>query len=278
MIFKEWIRFIYGMAMGTSVAYIKPTNRFMWPTAIKKIDDRFELFLGGSSVCGILHDHNQVALINTNSGQAAMQLHRYVEKDLRASSLVIFNTTTSKDFSDGNHLFADVSQFYIPNMSDELLQKEWPNYPNTVIKIIEENTFEISGETMVIVPILESASHCDLAIYLKSRKTLFLGGLFYNHIHPFLRPQDGMNVSKWIRNLEALIARFQPETIIPAEGDVATTAQLKDFISYLKALSDPKIEFSECRRTYDWLEIPGQTSLEENFDLLRENIRSFTKF
>ena len=87
-----------------------------------------------------------------------------------------------------------------------------------------------------------------------------------------------MNVANWIRNLEVLQARFQPIHIIPAEGDIADHQALLDFISYLKSLSDPKVEFSVCRETYDWIEIPGQTSLEENFDLLRENIRSFTKF
>ncbi len=278
MIFKEWIRFVYGMAMGTSVPYIKPTNRFMWPTALKTIDDHMSLFLGGSVVCGILHDKNQVVLINTNSGPAASQLHQYIEKKFKATTPTLFNTTASKDFFDGNKLYPSANQIYLPNVSDQALHHEWQNSPATVTKMVNERTFEIAGETLVVVPILESASHCDLAIYLKSRKILFLGGLFYNRIHPFLRPLDGMNVANWIRNLDALMGRFQPETIIPAEGDLAGPAELKEFVDYLKALSNPKIEFSDCRKTYDWLEIPGQTSLEENFDLLRENIKSFTKF
>jgi hypothetical protein len=46
------------------------------------------------------------------------------------------------------------------------------------------------------------------------------------------------------------------------------------FISYLRDLSDPAVEFSRCRELYDWLEIPSHTSLEENFDLLREQKRT----
>ena len=71
---KEWIRFLYGMALGTSVPYIKPQNRFLWPTAIHKFDANLSLYLGGSSVCGILTAQNKSLLINTNSGEAANKL------------------------------------------------------------------------------------------------------------------------------------------------------------------------------------------------------------
>ena len=257
MIFKEWLRFIYGMAMGTSVPYIKPSNRFLWPTAFKKFDENLSLFLGGSCICAILHDETRCCVINTNSGSAATQLHKYIES-LRAPKLTLINTSSANDFSGGNKL-----------------------YPDTVIlekKTDKELEIDLDFEKCIVVPIVNSASKCDFAIYLVKRKILFLGPLFYNHIHPILRPLEGMNVSNWIQNLEALLLRFQPEMIVPAEGEPAGARELGEFISYLRALSSPSVEFSECRKTYDWMEIPGQTSLEENFDLIRENIRSFAKF
>ncbi len=278
MIFKEWLRFIYGMAMGTSVPYIKPTNRFMWPTALRKIDDNLSLFLGGSCVCGILHDSQGSLLINTNSGAAGAQLHQFMTDEIKSPAPIIINTSAINDVLGGSKFFLNSTRILIPDVSDKNLLREWPDRPETLEKITEEKTIELAGETCVIVPVRDSASHCDLAVFLKKRKILFLGSLFYNRIHPVLRSLEGMNVNHWIGNLEALMERFQPNQVIPAEGDVGDTKSLLEFISYLKSLSDPKVEFSDCRKNYDWLEIPGQTSLEENFDLLRENIKSFTKF
>lgn len=278
MILKEWLRFIYGMAMGTSVPYIKPTNRFMWPTTFKKVDEQFSLFLGGSCACGIIHDADNLLLINSNSGKAAVQLQQSIGQDSKSQKLRILNTSFRQDFLNGNQLHSNVEKFFVPNLNESKLLKEWPNKPETLEKICEERTFEIAGENVMVIPVSESASQSDLVVFFKKRRVLFLGALFYNRIHPVLHPHDGMNVQNWIRNLEALLLRFQPLQIVPAEGEIAEPQALTEFISYLKSLSDPKVEFSDCRKNFDWIEIPGQTSLEENFDLLRENIKSFTKF
>ncbi len=278
MILKEWLRFIYGMAMGTSVPYIKPTNRFMWPTTFKKVDEQFSLFLGGSCACGILHDADNILLINSNSGKAAVQLQQSIGQDFKSQKLSILNTSYRQDFLNGNQLYSNVSKFVIPNLNESKLLKEWPSKPENLEKTLEENTFEIAGESVMVIPVSESASQSDLVVFFKKRRVLFLGALFYNRIHPVLHPHDGMNVQNWIRNLEALLLRFQPLHIVPAEGEIAEPQALTEFISYLKSLSDPKVEFLDCRKNFDWIEIPGQTSLEENFDLLRENIKSFTKF
>ena len=266
------------MTMGTSVPYIKPSKRFLWPTACKKIDDEFSLFLGGSCVCGIFHGASQSVLINTNSGSAADQLQKFVESEIKERPLAIFNTSLTHDFFAGNKNYSRFVKYYIPSVGENSLRELWPDKPEQVESLEEERRFEFEGETFVVVPVKDCASHIDLVIFLEKRKILFLGALFYNHIHPVLKPLDGMNVSNWIRNLDSLMSRFQALQIIPAEGDIGDSAAMNEFISYLKALSDPGVEFSECRKTYDWIEIPGQTSLEENFDLLRENIKSFTKF
>ena|SRR5258708_38740701 len=98
MNFKEWLRFVYGMTMGTSVPYLKPTQRFLWPTAEKKLDDRLSLFLGGSCVCGIFANGPQSLLINTNSGAAAKQVYNYCEQDLKTTTTAIISTSVFCDF------------------------------------------------------------------------------------------------------------------------------------------------------------------------------------
>jgi hypothetical protein len=255
---KEWLRFISGLIMGTTVPYIKPSIRFLWPTALQKIDDHFSLFLGGSCVCGILSSQHQCLLINTNSGAAAKQLKTYIQKDLSAKVKQVISTSDSRDFVDGNRYYSEDSQFYLP--------------------LPHEQAVQFAGEDLMLLPFQKAASNCDTAVFLKSRKTLFLGALFYNKIHPILRPSNGMNVQNWIHQLEQVMNQYKPERIIPAEGDIASPDDVFEFIAYLKILSDPKFDFSECRKRFDWIEIPGQTSLEENFELLREKTKTHTTF
>jgi hypothetical protein len=105
---------------------------------------------------------------------------------------------------------------------------------------------------------------------------MFLGPLFFNRIHPDLRPGPGFNPEKWLETLQNLITRFHPRTIVPGEGDLTNEGDLSVFIDYLKALMNPNIEFSYCRQNYDWSEIPSATSLEENFNILRGKSRTVT--
>jgi glyoxylase-like metal-dependent hydrolase (beta-lactamase superfamily II) len=128
-----------------------------------------------------------------------------------------------------------------------------------------------------LIPIPAASTGSDLVIFLEKRALLFAGPLFYNHMQPVLRAGPGLKPCEWVRTLEELLARFQPRHVVPAEGDLGTEEDVREFIAYLKALSDPEVEFSYCRSNFDWPEIPGTTSLEENFDLVRGE-KSHTTF
>ncbi len=317
MTFREFVRFTYGLVMGTSVQYVKPRQRFLWPTKAIPIDPNLTLMLGGSGICGIIHDGNEAILINTNQATAAEDLRAEIQKLGITKIKGIINTSMDVAFAGGNALFSNVGFIAAEDtLADSDLsgaaarasstQKGRGGLEGDVVKAIE-----FSGETLHLIPVdrfgnpparqsvpntgadqMTSQSKktaadfhqssggwsvsSELMVFLENRQILFTGGLFFNRIHPPLANLENVNLAKWACCLEEALKRYRPKIVVPAEGEVATPDDVTHFIAYLRALENPQIEFQECRRQFDWMEIPGHTSLEENFDWVRENLKTHT--
>lgn len=275
MTFKEFIRFTYGLLMGTSTPLLKPVQRFLYPTHKHTIDPELSLLLGGSGICAILTAPNGERLvINTNQGAAAKELRAWANEKGQGEEKLILTSTVS-DMAGAVSLYSLSSEIYFAG-EGSALRAALPEGQGKLIQVEKDRVIEFAGERIHLLPVGPAASGSDLVVFLEKRATLFLGPLFYNRLHPILRPGKGFSPEGWIRALENIVVRFQPKIIVPAEGDLAGGADLILFISYLKDLTDPKTEFSDCRRKYDWAEIPSYTSLEENFDLLHEKVKSHT--
>jgi hypothetical protein len=125
-----------------------------------------------------------------------------------------------------------------------------------------------------LIPVDGCATDSDLVVFFESRSVMMFGSLFLNRIHPVLTVGAAARVPKWIATLESLLERFSPQVCVPGEGQFASVDDVREFIRYLRALTDPAVEFSFCRQNFDWMEIPRFTSLEENFDILRRNVKT----
>jgi glyoxylase-like metal-dependent hydrolase (beta-lactamase superfamily II) len=271
----------YGLFMGTSVQYIKPANRYIFPTKLVELDPQFYIQLGGTSLLGFFKGSEQNLLINPGHSKAFSQFlsEGKLESSERIDHLVLTNL-----FIDNAHFLQscefEVGKVYYPSAKDFNLRKvfggefsEKMNFDE--VAITEPLLLEIGDEEVEIIRTEDTYSQGDLYLVFPNRKLVFLGGLFYNQIHPVLRPESGMDVRKWICQLEDLHQNYPGYLFAPMEGEIASSEELKLFIDYLKALIDPDVEFSYCRKNFDWMEIPSHTSLEENFDLLRGVAKNF---
>lgn len=279
---KELIRFSYGLFMGTSTPFLKPTKRFLFPTHRHEVDRELGVFLGGSGLCGVVARGSEAAVINTNQGEPSKEFRQWVDERKGSALLkaLVLNSVAS-DFSRGIGGFLDAETIYVGPVSSRALRDSfgdlWESIADRVKIVREETLLEIAGEQLRLIPVAPAATDSDLVVYLENHAMLFLGPLFYNRIHPILRAGSGLQPEKWIRTLDELLMRFpQAKIFIPAEGDLGTQDDVREFVSYLRSFTDSEVEFSSCRANFDWPEIPSYTSLEENFDLLREKVKSHT--
>lgn len=273
---KEFVRFCYGMFMGTSVHYIKPSKRHLWPTKVEKLDDGFSLFIGGSGHCGVLREGSRALLVNTNQGSAAETLQETLKAQGVEKVETVVLTSLYRDFSGGLPLFESADSILVPAEEARYMREQIGDLSQLCQLIRDEKTIQFGDETLRLLPMGRIATWSDLVVFLEKRSVLFLGALFFNGIHPVLHPQIRFNVVNWITQLRTLLDRFQPKVIVGAEGALATRADVEKFISYLEALTNESVEFQDCRKNFDWIEIPSHTSLEENFDLLREKVKRHT--
>jgi glyoxylase-like metal-dependent hydrolase (beta-lactamase superfamily II) len=278
MTLREFVRFTYGLFMGTSTPLLKPSQRYLFPLKKAYFDDRLSFLLGGSCVCALLDGGGERLIINVNQAGAASALRKLANE--RVGPLSVALTSSAADFSEGLNVFSDADKIYVGRSQEQShvrgIKKALGESFKDLVVVQEEIVLDFAGERVRLIPLGAIASNSDMAVYFESRSVLFLGGLFYNRIHPILRQGVGPRIDTWIQCLSGLLDRFQPKFLVPAEGEIGTIEDARLFISYLRDLTDASVEFSRCRELYDWLEIPSHTSLEENFDLLREHRRTHT--
>ncbi len=269
---KEFLRFIYGMFMGTSVQYIKPTKRHMFGTLWEPLDENAFVQHGGSSNCLVLRQGDKALVVNSGqAGPAQKMLEELRQLGVRQVEILIA-TSLFQDFVNGWEKLAPTQVLVGAYPVDRL--REY--FGERCLSIAEPKIIEWGLEKVEIVPLAPGFSTRDLAVFLHRRKILILGGMFYNRIHPVIHPGLGFDVDSWVRQLGELVGRFKPDRILPAEGDWGKAVDVDLFARYLTDLTNPEVEFQYCRKNYDWIEIPSYTSLEENFDLLREKKKNHT--
>lgn len=234
--------------MGTTIDYVKSSKRHVWPSLFRKVDDELTIQIGGTHNCGILFSKGEIGLIDSGSGQATQDLKDWLSKSYpHARVSWILNTCSDHDAAGGNELFPE---------AELLSQKN------------ESQSSKFASESILVQSASSITGDDDRIIYLKSHRILFLGRLFSNRIHPVLPARA--HIQRWLGFLKNVGSDFPYGTGVPAEGNLGGPLDVDLFHNYLRDLSDPNVEFSICRRNYDWTEIPGLTSLEENFDFLRE--------
>ena len=277
---KEALLFVYGIIFATSTPYLKPKNRFLFPTAtfkfdVEKFNSSLTFFLGGSGICAHLRSGADSFLVNANIGVAAEQwrsdmatIGGFANATLTLSSINgMFGTR------DVVSALGTLQKIYVhAERADELQGFS----PLILDNILSETVLQIGGETVRLIPVNGCATESDLVVFFEKRSVMMFGSLFVNRIHPQLKTGVSPRVSKWVATLQELLARFSPVVCVPGEGEFGTADDVHEFIRYLKTLTDPALDFSFCRKNFDWMEIPSATSLEENFDTLRLNVKTHT--
>jgi hypothetical protein len=277
---KEALLFAYGVVFATSTPYLKPKNRFLFPTATSKFDtDKYDssltLFLGGSGICAHLRSAADTFLVNANNGAAAEQWRSEMGKVGGFSNATLALSSIGGTFGTCDIVSAlkPVQKVYVHAERADGLDS-FTSLP--LENISRETVLQIGGETVRLIPVDGCATESDLVVLFEKRSVMMFGSLFVNRIHPVLEVGVSSRVSKWIATLEELLVRFSPVVCVPGEGVVGGVQDVQEFIRYLKSLKDPSVEFSFCRKNFDWMEIPRSTSLEENFNTLRLNMKTHT--
>ena len=275
MNFREAVLLVYGLIFATSTPYLKPKKRFMFPTAVYKFDENLKFFLGGSGICAELRSDREMLVVNTNQGDAARLWRDEIARDAGSRDFSVALNTIRGAFGNPSTLreLSSAKSVYVHSDFGESLEP-FASFP--VKTVTREIVLSIGDETVHLIPVSDAATGSDLVVFFEKRSVMMFGALFNNRIHPELSMGVASRGAHWIAALEELIAKYSPRVCVPGEGEFGTMAEVREFIRYLSSLMDPSVEFSYCRQNFDWHEIPSATSLEENYDILRRDVKTHT--
>lgn len=101
--------------------------------------------------------------------------------------------------------------------------------PNTLIR--QRTEFAPGGRKMVLLPLGQSHSQGDLALWLPEEKVLISGDVVYSDRMP---STFDANMQQWIKRL-AELAKLQPRVVIPGHGEVTDVQGIVRLGKLLKA-------------------------------------------
>ena len=282
------LHFIYGAFMGTTIEYVKTNRKEFLSIQSKQLDSNCFLFQGGSGNSFLKQSGNKILFIDPGYEHIALKLKNIIQNlslsansgsnsqiQTQAQTKTQNNTQSdSKPHSSGsaNSDFLAGKKLYLFHTSASVLRASGAkHYP--MAQQIEwdegESKLQTLNEFGAKVLSYKNAQAEQNHVYVfESEKILVLGDLFYNHYHPIL--QASSNLAQWQLALEDILNKYPDFQYIPGEGELCGSAELIKMIEYVKALQNSELEFAYMRANFDWRELTGFTSLEENFDISRK--------
>lgn len=157
----------------------------------------------------------------------------------------IINTHYHGDHSDGNAAFGAKSTLIAhENTRKRMAAGQGPDSPPAPAVALPVITFEhkltvhLNGEDIRAIHFPNGHTDTDLVIFFTKSNVVHLGDDFFNGIYPFIDTDGGGSVKGLIANLEKLLTEIPADAkLIPGHGKVATTKELREFMTMLKETS-----------------------------------------
>ncbi len=259
----EWIRFFYGIILGTSTPLIDIDARPLRNLEKKNLGTGITAFIGGACNCVLVENNGKSLLINSNMGTAAEEILQSVPGVTH-----IVNQKAHIYFAEGNPLYTDVRDIYVGQYNRSHLISVFSDrkVPNHIVNAKTEIDW---GQQIILEPITSGMFENNLVIYLPGNKTLMLGDLFYNKVFPIFKMHANLNVPDWISTLERILSKYQPDNIVPAEGPIGNARDVGTFIEFLRDVSSVGAKTSLLSEKYKWENIAGLSSLEQSIEVFK---------
>ncbi len=263
---SEWIRFLYGITLGTSTPLIDVTARPHRPLQKKQLGNGITALIGGVTNCVAIEKGSETLLINTNMAATAEQIMHEVPGRVTH----IINQKAHRYFVGGNEFYPEARDIYVGSYPRPVLIQHFGDrkVPNHIVSARTDLNW--GGHQIIIEAISTGQFAKNLVIFLPEIKTLLLGDLFYHKIFPIFKIYDHVEIKEWISTLEKLLSQYQPDQIIPAEGEIATAAGVAEFTKFLAEVSVPGALQSTLAQKYPWEEIQGLSSLNDCLEYFKK--------
>ena len=207
------------------------------------IEDATAEFSGGN--IGVSVGPDGIVLIDDKFAPLAPKIEAALRTISDKPVRFIVNTHFHGDHTDGNAAFGQKSTIIAhDNTRKRLLAGSGKDQPPTPAAALPVITFEdkiavhLNGEDIRAIHFPGGHTDTDVVIFFTRSNVVHMGDDFFNGIFPFIDTDGGGSVKGLIANLTKLLQQIPADAkIIPGHGKVATTKELREFLTMLKETS-----------------------------------------
>jgi glyoxylase-like metal-dependent hydrolase (beta-lactamase superfamily II) len=246
------------------------------PVAVKKVADDLYFFFdyAGSNSVFLVTDDGVLVIDTRQHPRAGQELIAEIRKVTDKPIRFVVNSHFHGDHTFGNAAFQAagaqfIAQAQTPRIMQNVQAKEMArrqayfkshNYdPNEVKLVLPAITFEnsmtlwLGGREVQLMYLGPGQQDGDTFVYFPHARTLFTPGSFATRNVPNMAFTT--SVENWINLLDRVAAMDNVDRILPAHGDLATRADVKEFAAMLrdeyttvKAAADRGVSLEEAQR------------------------------
>ena len=247
------------------------------PVAVKKVADDLYFFFdyAGSNSVFLVTDDGVLVIDTRQHPRAGQELIAEIRKVTNKPIRFVINSHFHGDHTFGNAAFQAVgAQFIAQTQTPKIMQKvqakemarrqgyfKSHDYdPNEVKLVLPEITFDksitlwLGGREVQLMYLGPGQQDGDTFVYFPHARALFTPGSFATRNVPNMAFTTSVN--GWINLLDRVAAMNNVDRILPAHGDLATRADVKEFAAMLrdeyttvKAAADRGVSLEEAQRT-----------------------------
>lgn len=221
------------------------------------IEDATPEFSGGN--VGVSVGPDGIVLIDDKFTPLAPKLEAALRSVSDKPVRFVINTHYHGDHADGNAVFGLKSTVIAHENTRKRMaaSKEQPPIPPAALPVItfeDKLSVHLNGEDIRAIHFPSGHTDTDVVIFFTKSNVVHMGDDFFNGIFPFIDVDGGGSVKGMIANVQKLLEQIPADArIIPGHGPIATTKELRAFLTMLQGTSAAVEAGIKAHKTADQL-------------------------
>jgi cyclase len=205
------------------------------------IEDATAEFSGGN--VGVSVGPDGIVLIDDKFAPLAPRLEAALRTVSDKPVRFVINTHYHGDHTDGNAVFGLKSTVIAHENTRKRMaaSKDQPPIPPAALPVItfeDKLSVHLNGEDIRAIHFPSGHTDTDVVIFFTRSNVVHMGDDFFNGIFPFIDVEGGGSVKGLIANVQKLLEQIPADAkIIPGHGPIATTKELRAFLTMLQGTS-----------------------------------------
>jgi cyclase len=203
------------------------------PLTIEKVADDLYVIIGNGGNVGCLVTNEGVVLVDDKFQEDYDAIIAQVKSVTNQPIKYIFNTHYHSDHSGGNTKFIAVAEIIShknsrANIEANTQSNAAPNMKAARIVFTDETSIFVGGKEVRARYFGRGHTRGDIFVYFPAQKVLHTGDMIAN-VTPLIDYPGGGSLIEWTKTVDAAMAAFDFDKVIPGHGAVTNKAGMKTY-------------------------------------------------